>query len=279
MLRIQVSNRRRTAVRLSVSASLLALAALPIAPAVAQDQQPAKSNTDAPASDIVVTGTRIKGIDPVGSAVIPIDRKEMQKLGVSTTNDALRKLPQVVNFGGSNDQAGGSEIQASSLDTFKGKSINLRGLGTASTLNLVNGHRVAPQGPSGQLFDADNIPGIALERIEVVADGGSAIYGSDAIAGVVNFITRRPENTLEAQVRAGFADGVQEYIASAAFGRKWSTGGFFIAYEYQNRSALKASDRPNLYNSDLSAYGAGASPIFSNTCESWIRFQKLKCNR
>ena len=85
-------------------------------------------------------------------------------------------------------------------------------------------HRVAPQGPNGQLFDADNIPAIALERIEVVADGGSAIYGSDAIAGVVNYIIRRPDNVFEVQFRAGFADSVQEYTGSAAFGRRWGSG-------------------------------------------------------
>ncbi len=251
----------RAVARLSISTSLLALGLLTWSPAQAQDKS---SDEVSDENVVIVTGTRIKGVDPVGSAVIPVGREEMEKMGVSTTNDALRKLPQVVNFGGSNDQAGGIEIQASSLNTFFAKSINLRGLGTASTLSLVNGHRVPPQGASGQLFDADNIPGIAIERIEVVADGGSAIYGSDAIGGVANFITRRPENTLEAQFRVGLADGVEEYIGSVAAGKKWSTGGFFLAYEYQKRTALKAEDRLNLYNSDLSPYGGAPNPTFSS---------------
>lgn len=249
--------------KFSVTTSLLAIGVAFAAPAYAQDDEEAAA-ADAGSPAIIVTGTRIKGVDPVGSAVIPVDRAAIENLGVSSTNDALRKLPQVVNFGGSDDQAGGSVVQNSSLNTFFAKSINLRGLGTASTLSLVNGHRVAPQGPNGQLFDADNIPPIAIERIEVVADGGSAIYGSDAIGGVVNFITRRPQDTLEAQFRVGLADSVEEYMGAAAVGRDWGTGGIFLAYQYQKRTSLEANDRPNLYNSDLSPYGGAANPATAN---------------
>lgn len=265
MIARKFSVRPAAASRLSISTSMVALA-LVSAPAFAQGNDTADKPADAAKDEpnIVVTGTRIKGINPVGSALIPIGREDIEKLGGGTTNDALRRIPQVINFGGSNDQLGGSVIQNTSLNSFFAKSINLRGLGTASTLSLVNGHRVAPQGPNGQLFDADNIPGIAVERIEVVADGGSAIYGSDAIGGVVNYITRQPENTLEAQFRVGLANSVQEYIGSIAAGRKWDTGGFFLAYEYQKRTALEADDRPELFNSDLSPYGGGANPIFSS---------------
>ncbi|AJP72531.1 TonB-dependent receptor plug domain-containing protein [Sphingomonas hengshuiensis] len=252
-----------------VSASLLVMCMLHGGAAHAQDSgasgPQADQSTDMSQEEaIIVTGTRIEGVAPVGSAVIPITRDDIQRLGVSTTNDALRKLPQVVNFGGSNDQAGGSQIQNTSLNSFFAKSVNLRGLGTAATLSLVNNHRVAPQGANGQLFDADNIPGIALERIEVVADGGSAIYGSDAVGGVVNYILRRPANILEVQARVGIADSVEEYIGSAALGRSWGSGGFFVAYEYQKRTALEAGDRPDLYNSDLSPFGGGLNPTFSN---------------
>ncbi|MEO9132553.1 MAG: TonB-dependent receptor [Sphingomonas sp.] len=267
---IRRENRVAVAGRLCLTTSMLALGFVICTPAFAQETSSDAKSTDGSSTDgasgdeITVTGTRIVGINPVGSAVIPIGREEIAKLGVTSTNDALRKLPQVVNFGGSNDQSGGSVIQNTSLNSFFAKSVNLRGLGTASTLTLVNGHRVAPQGPNGQLFDADNIPAIALERIEVVADGGSAIYGSDAIAGVVNYIIRRPENGFEVQGRVGLADSVTEYTGSIDFGRRWGTGGIFLAYEYQHRTALEARDRPDLYNSDLSPYNGGANPIFSN---------------
>ncbi|MBU0554548.1 MAG: TonB-dependent receptor [Alphaproteobacteria bacterium] len=259
-----LSVRERLGTKLAVSVSALVLGIASVSPAMAQEAEAPQQSEEADDAAIIITGTRIKGVAPVGSPVIPVGRAEIEKLGVSTTNDALRKLPQVVNFGGNNEQQGGSIIQNTSLNSFAAKSINLRGLGTASTLSLVNGHRVAPQGANGQLFDADNIPSIALERIEVVADGGSAIYGSDAVGGVVNFIMRRPENVFEVQARAGFADSVEEYIGSVALGRRWSTGGFFLAYEYQNRTALEAADRPNLYNSDLSPYGGAPNPVLTN---------------
>lgn len=249
---------------LLLSASLFALSLS--GPALAQSGQ--ADGDQAGSADmietIVVTGTRIKGREPVGTVVFPVGRDELAKVGASTTNDALLKLPQVINFGGSNAQAGGFDVQSSVSNGTFAKSVNLRGLGTAATLSLVNGHRVAPGGSNGQLFDGDIIPGIAIERIEVVADGGSAIYGSDAIGGVVNYIVRRPQNALEGQFRAGFADGVEEYIGSIAAGRTWSTGGIFVAYEHQYRSALKASARSKLYNSDLSPYGGGASPLYAD---------------
>ena len=252
-----------------LSASVLAIGIMFSSPAWAQDSvsnaAPQVSDEDRATDEaIIITGTRIQGVAPVGSSVIPVGREELAKLGTGTTNDALRKLPQIVNFGGSNDQAGGSQIQNTSLNSFFAKSVNLRGLGTAATLSLVNNHRVAPQGANGQLFDADNIPGIAIERIEVVADGGSAIYGSDAIGGVVNYIMRRPDNIAEVQARVGIADSVEEYIGSAALGRSWGSGGIFVAYEYQRRTALEAADRPHLYDSDLSPFGGGLSPIFSS---------------
>ncbi len=242
--------RKTASIRLTVSASALAFGLLAVTPASADD--------------IVVTGTRIEGVAPVGSSVIPVSREELEQTGTSTVNDALRKLPQIINFGGSDEQEGGAIVQASSLNTFFAKSVNLRGIGTSATLNLVNGHRVAPQGPNGQLYDADNIPSLALERVEVVADGGSAIYGSDAVAGVVNYITRRPEDTLEATFRYGFADDLEEYIASFAAGHTWDTGGVFFAYQYQDRGALKANDRPDLYNSDFSIYGLSGLQGFAS---------------
>lgn len=259
-----VPGRAQAAAKLLATTSLAALGLMTGGAALAQDSVAADQGSAQDDQSIIVTGTRIQGVAPVGSPVIPLGREDLLKSGASTTNDALKKLPQVISFGGSSDQAGGTIIQNSTLNSYMAKSVNLRGLGTAATLTLVNSHRVAPQGPNGQLFDADNIPGIAIERIEVIADGGSAIYGSDAVGGVVNYILRRPDNILEVQGQVGFADSVEEYIGSAAVGRKWSTGGFFVAYEYQKRTALEAGARPYAYNSDLSPYGGGLNPIFSS---------------
>src|SRR6185312_13459590 len=86
---------------------------------------------------------------------------------------------------------GGGSAQNGQANATRGAGINLRGISTNATLLLYNGERFPPQGTQGQFTDPSVLPSIALSRIEVVADGASAVYGSDAIAGVVNFILRK----------------------------------------------------------------------------------------
>ena len=160
--------------------------------------------------------------------------------------------------------SGGSAVQGSILNNTFARSANLRGLGTTATLVLIDGHRVAPGGQSGQLVDLDAIPQAAIGGVEVVADGASALYGSDAVAGVINFVLRRNFDGLEATARYGIADGTDQYVLSAAGGRKWDTGSVFVAYEYQRRNALAASERSNLYNDDLRPYGGSAPPALAS---------------
>lgn len=228
-------------------------------PAAPVAQPPEQGAVGGPTvSEVVVTGTRIRGVGPVGSSVIPVGQDEIVKTGVATTGDVLRDIPQVLEFGGGEDYSGGSIVQGSTRDISFAKTVNLRGIGSGATLSLVDGHRVAPGNIDGSLFDADNIPEQALQRIEVVADGASAIYGSDAIAGVVNYVLRKPFDGLEATARFGGASDVSEHLLGFVGGKTWDFmggGGVMIAYENYYRGALSAAARPNLYNSDLSPYG------------------------
>ena len=188
--------------RLATCASVAALAAaLAAAPASAQTAEPVRSDTAQTAErgpatgtpppagrrvdqrDVVVTGSRIRGVAPVGSNVIAIDQAKIAEEPVISTNDLLRRVPQVVSLGA--NRAGGSGQNAAANAT-RGAGINLRGISTNATLLLYDGRRFPPQGTQGQFTDPSVIPSIALGRVEVVADGASAIYGSDAIAGVVN---------------------------------------------------------------------------------------------
>ena len=140
--------------------------------------------------EVIVTGTRVHGSGPIGSTVTVIDRQAIDRSGYATTQDIAQTIPQ--NFGGSpNEGAGaGSFNSDSGFNTAAGSSLNLRGLGTGSTLVLLNGDRPPLGGFSGVFSDISLIPASAIERIEIVADGASAIYGSDAVAGVVNIIPR-----------------------------------------------------------------------------------------
>lgn len=204
-------------------------------PAMAQDAANAPTT-----EDIIVTGSRIRGIDPVGSNVIAIDSAKILDEPVVSTNDLLRRVPQVVSLGA--NRAGGT-AQNGAANATRGAGINLRGLSTNATLLLYNGKRLPPQGTQGQFTDPSAIPSIALSRIEVVADGTSAVYGSDAVAGVVNFILRKDFSGFEARARAGFTEeGYNEQQVSLLAGQKWSSGWIMAAGEYARNNNLMGSD-------------------------------------
>ena len=232
--------------------SALGALALAIAsPALAQEEAPA---TDAQAAeqDIVVTGSRIRGIDPVGSAVIAIDAEEIMEEPVTSTNDILRRVPQVVSLGA--NRAGGN-AQNGAANATRGAGINLRGLSTNATLLLYDGKRLPPQGTQGQFTDPSAIPSIALGRIEVVADGTSAVYGSDAVAGVVNLILRKDFSGIEVRGRYGITDAdYYEAQAAVLLGHKWDTGWIMAAGEYAKNNNLFGSEL-DFYTSDNRSRG------------------------
>lgn len=195
---------------------------------------------------IVVTGTNIRGGRPT-SPVIVLGREEIDDSGVTSVEQLFRKVPQ-------NSQGGVSQenfrVPGAGADpTEHGAGLNLRGLGQRATLVLINGRRVAPSG-AGSFVDVSLIPVSALERVEILTDGASAIYGSDAVGGVVNFIMRRDFSGLETSVQAGTAtrgDGDQ-LVASATGGGDWSTGNAMVAYEYRLEDEILARDRPYTIN-------------------------------
>ena len=156
-----------------------------------------------------------------------------------TTDRLLQELPQVFDLGVSENsraQAGGAG------NIVYANSVNLRGIGPNATLTLLDGHRMTSNTRS---VNPSVIPTLGLERVEVVADGSSAIYGSDAIAGVVNLIPRRNLDGAEAFARYGRSeDGAfNELQAGIAGGKVWDTGQVMVAYEHVDRSNLSGDDR------------------------------------
>lgn len=201
---------------------------------------------------LVVTGTRLPGHGP--SPVTIIDRADIAESGASTVTQILQTLPQ--NFGGGPNEATRSGDGANNL--LQGSSINLRGLGADSTLVLMNGRRISTTGTANGLFvDVSTIPVSAIERVEVLTDGASAIYGSDAIGGVVNFILRDDFTGVETSIRYGAAyDGaVAETSASQVFGWSGDRARIFAVYDFYQREALANADRSFAENSDLRPSG------------------------
>jgi iron complex outermembrane receptor protein len=220
-------------------------------------------------SEITVTGTRIGGTAPVGAAIVQLDQAQIEMTGLTSTADILNTVPSILRLGSGDNYAGGQAQQGNTLTSFTyGKSPNIRGLGVGATLSLVNGHRVPYEGGNMNAFDGDNYPAQMIRRIDVVQDGGSAIYGADAIAGTVNYVLRSPENTFEVYSGYRTNDGQDGYFVTTIGGLKWAEGGnaeggFIASYQYSYQDAFEASARPDLYNDDLSPYGGPAASLFS----------------
>jgi iron complex outermembrane recepter protein len=194
--------------------------------------------------EIVVTGSHITGVPSV-SSVIELTQEDIRAEGVSNLGDAVRLLPQNFSGGQNPGVARGAATSTPSNQNFTGgSSINLRGLGPDATLTLLNGHRLAYDS-SFQAVDISTIPLDAVDRIEIVADGASAIYGSDAVAGVANIILKRDYQGITTSARIGGAtdhgDFQQQY--NVVGGTTWSSGGFIATYSYEDDTALDANDR------------------------------------
>jgi iron complex outermembrane receptor protein len=211
-----------------------------------------QSKQDVAAGDIVVTGTRLKGSAPVGSSIVSVDRAEIDRLNVANTSQLFLNLPQVNNLGVTQNARSGN---GSSANFNYAQGLNIHGLGPYATLALIDGRRVVPQGSYGLIVsDTSIIPTIALERIEVMADGASAVYGSDAVAGVGNLILRRHFQGIEASSSYGLADNYRQYQAGIIAGHDWGTGHAMLAYSYSGNSNLAARDR-SFARSNLTSFG------------------------
>jgi iron complex outermembrane receptor protein len=210
---------------------------------LAAQSAPASQNNPVSLEEVVVTGTNIPGVQPISPLVV-IDRAEIQRSGYATTSDVIRSVPQ--NFGGGVNPGMNGTGGESGSNVSDGSSVNLRGLGSESTLTLVDGHRLASDSYLGGIVDISAIPVAAIERIEIVTDGASAIYGSDAVGGVANFILRRDYDGAQTSARVGTATqgGATEYEANQLIGKSWGSGGGLLNYEYYHQNSLLASSRP-----------------------------------
>ncbi|WP_336952476.1 TonB-dependent receptor [Sphingobium aromaticivastans] len=205
---------------------------------------------------VTVTGTNIRSAAPPSSPVISMTATDIARSGAGTVAEALALLPQ--NFGGmANEDTSLTGSDRVSINPGLGSSINLRGLGSDATLTLVNGRRAAGAGGKGDFTDLSSIPAVAVERVEVLADGASALYGSDAIGGVVNILLRKDFEGAESRMRLGTVTrgGSEEIIAGQVVGARWSTGHILAAYEYQHRGRLPGSARKYTRSADLRPLG------------------------
>lgn len=191
-----------------------------------------------------------------GVEVIRYSATDLERLGVVNTGDWLRTLPGNSGTGPNEDPHGLGRETATNIGF--GVALNLHDLGSRATLVLVDGHRLAPSGSAGAFTDVGNIPLSAIDHIDVLTSGASALYGADAIGGIVNFVMRDDTAAPESHLSLGglTLGDPRERQLSQSWRTQWDTGGGRLALEYYERDALWAADRGRA-TSDLLPWGGG----------------------
>jgi iron complex outermembrane recepter protein len=212
-------------------------------PQATQGNQVAQGSTPE-LQEVVVTGTHIIGVSPA-SPLIVLTSTDIANSGFTTTGDVLRNLPQ--SFAGGQQSTIGTNGFGPSQNTSNfnnSDSANLRGLGSDSTLVLINGLRAQVTGIQDSV-NISAIPLVAIDRIEVVTDGASALYGSDAVGGVVNFILKKDysgaETSAEVEHPTGAGGLSQQY--GQLLGTTWESGSAMLAYQYRNQDGVYGAQR------------------------------------
>lgn len=243
----------------TASAAVLMMAA----PALAQTQPetaPVDPNQPTTVEDIVVVGTNIRGARTTAALpVVVADREQIDATGATTGDELLRTIPQMgdVLFDSANNP------QTSNSARGDVNSVNLRSLGVGNTLVLLNGRRLV-QHPTSQgtsdtgtvpvlSYNSNAIPVSGLERLEVLLDGAAAIYGADAVAGVVNTVLRTDIDGLSLSARYGGAEGTQmrDTEVNLFTGKNFDRGNISLFASYAERTALWAEDQDFTRSDDL----------------------------
>jgi iron complex outermembrane recepter protein len=235
---------RRPALHRLAHVAWLALAATPLAQA---QTAPVEEAAPAKPQRVEITGSAIKRID--GETALPVQiitRQDIDKAGLTTAAEIVARI----SAGANNLTDGGSIAYGGFRDQMGFNAANLRGLGVSSTLVLLNGRRMANFASPGDAagVDLNNIPAAAISKVEVLLDGASALYGSDAIGGVINFITRKDYQGAEISAMAGKTGeggaGKRSASVAAGFGDFGGDGfNLFGVLDVQRTDRLNASQR------------------------------------
>jgi iron complex outermembrane receptor protein len=245
-----------------ISRAITAIIALNAAVALAQD------GVGPPLEEVLVTGSQIKGADMAGALPVSVlNEEDIALTGAATGDELLRSIPQM-------GAVGFNEATTTGVNAARGdvSSINLRGLGTGNTLVLIDGRRMVLH-PGTQTenripvvtSNANTIPVASISRLEVLRDGAAALYGSDAVAGVVNYILRNDYTDGEFNIRYGESQGtdLDEVTLNAGKGFDFNGGStnLVVSGSYYTKNGMEATERDYAENSDLRGHFVG-DPLF-----------------
>ncbi|ESQ79057.1 TonB-dependent receptor domain-containing protein [Asticcacaulis sp. YBE204] len=249
----------------------VAASALLSAPAFAQEAAPAAAP---PIEEVVVVGSRIKGAKVTTALpVIVVDEEQIAATGAVSGDDLMRSIPQMgdVLFDAANNP------QTSNSARGDVNSVNLRSLGVGNTLVLLNGRRLVQhptsQGTSDtgtvpvQSFNSNAVPVAGLQRVEVLLDGAAAIYGADAVAGVVNTVLKSNYDGLTVELQHGGAEGTSmtETELNLYAGKNFAKGNLSVFLNYANRTKLMAEDQDFTRSDDMRPFFAGYTGYETST--------------
>jgi iron complex outermembrane recepter protein len=231
-------------------AMLLAGAAFIVVPTAAQQQAveaPAVAAAAAPARDIVVTGSRIRRPDYESpNPIVSFDAARIQQSGNTNVTNFLQRVPALTNSLDSTRTAGNAQADGA-VGQVGLNLLDLRGLGPARTLVLVNGRRHVSGQPDTAAVDINSIPTDLIERVDVLTGAASAIYGADGVSGVVNFVLRRDFDGVAARAQFGISGqgDAGNRFGSVIVGRNFADGraNLTAAYEYYAEDPLANDDR------------------------------------
>lgn len=226
--------------------------------AFAQSSTPANAANEQNVEEVVVTGTSIKGVAPVGSNLVSVGAVDLEKTQAINLSTLVNTVPAL--------STNGSLAQGENLWSFYSPQIHqLAGSSSNTTLVLIDGMRMPGGGAQFNQTDPNIIPTSAMERIDVLADGASSVYGSDAVAGVVNFVTRRTFDGAQVNSAYGVADSYDNFDLNGIWGTTWDTGGVYVASQYSYQSQLFVRDRDWASRGDYRPQGGSNTNSF--TCE------------
>lgn len=266
------NNKLSKAVRLAMmfgAASTLALAGS----VVAQETDEEEAKKDEKAERIQVVGSRIRtdGLDSA-TPVTVISASIAQEQGLNTLGELLRTSTIAA---GSDQLLSAYSVGFVTAGGAGAESISLRGLGSNRTLVLLNGRRAGPAGARGQVsaFDMNALPVSAIERVEILKDGASSLYGSDAVAGVINIITKRDDvANVTVSGSKPFESGGETYRVNGTYGETFDRGSWRVIADYNVNTGLIRDDR-EYFNCNTrllfdAQTGALADPIDPRTGEA-----------
>jgi iron complex outermembrane receptor protein len=235
---------RKTPLASAISSVLTVGALCATGPVLAQDQDEEILAADESVEEIIVTGSRIrKNVFTSSTPMDVIDVDEASVAGIANVGQLLQTNTVAL---GSPQVTSATSFQFVQNGGLGASTISLRGLGANRTLVLLNGRRAGPAGIKGATssFDLNVLPLAAIQRVEILKDGASSIYGSDAVAGVVNIITKKEDGlTFDAFLSLPETDGGEESRLTASWGKSFDRGNFRITGDYNKREHLRRGDR------------------------------------